>query len=172
MLQGLGVEVAEVRLPRDLEGLSGLIVPGGESTTIGMLAREYGLEGAVRARVEAGDLALWGTCAGAIWIARDIPQYPDQPRLGVLDISVQRNAYGRQVDSFEQDLQIEGLEGAFHAFFIRAPLILEVGEGVRVLSRHNGQIILAQKGKVMASTFHPELTRDSRLHEYFVKLAA
>lgn len=171
MLQSLGVEAVEVRMPAHLEGLSGLIVPGGESTTIGMLAREYGLEGAVRVRIAEGSLAVWGTCAGAIWIAREIPQYPDQPRLGAMDISVQRNAYGRQVDSFEQDLRLEGFDGPFHAFFIRAPLILSVGEGVKVLSQHNDQIILAQQGKLLASTFHPELTQDSRLHQYFVQLA-
>lgn len=172
MLEGLGVEAVEVRLPRHLEGVAGLIVPGGESTTIGMLAREYGLESAVRERVQQGSLALWGTCAGAIWIAKDIPQYPEQPRLGLMDISVQRNAYGRQVDSFEEDLEISVLPKPFHAFFIRAPIILEVGEGVEVLCQHGPEIVLAKSGKMLAGTFHPELTKDSRLHRYFVELAS
>lgn len=171
MLKGLGAEVVEVRLPKHLEGLSGLIVPGGESTTIGMLAREYGLEGAIRKRVEEGTLAVWGTCAGAIWLAKDIPQYPDQPRLGLLDIAVQRNAYGRQVDSFEEDLQIQGLDKPFHAFFIRAPIILSANTGVEILSQHGDEIVLVKSGKLMAGTFHPELTHDSRLHQLFLNIA-
>ncbi len=170
MLEALGVETLEVRLPRDLEGLSGLIVPGGESTTIGMLAREYGLEAAVRQRVEEGSLAVWGTCAGAIWLAKDIPEFPDQPRLGTLDIAVQRNAYGRQVESFEEDLQIEGLDGPFHAFFIRAPVILRVGQGVEVLARHQDEVVLVRSRNQLAGTFHPELTQDKRLHEYFLQM--
>lgn len=172
MLQSLGVEAVEVRLPRHLEGLAGLIVPGGESTTIGMLAREYGLERAVRERVQEGSLALWGTCAGAIWLAKEIPQYPDQPRLGILDIAVQRNAYGRQVDSFEEDLHINGLDRPFHAFFIRAPVILRVGEGVEVLATHHDEIVLVRSGKVLAGTFHPELTHDPRIHQLFVNVAS
>jgi 5'-phosphate synthase pdxT subunit len=172
MLVALGAEVVEVRLPRHLEGLSGLIVPGGESTTIGMLAREYGLEDAVRERVEAGSLAVWGTCAGAIWLAKQIPQYPNQPRLGCLDISIQRNGYGRQVDSFEADLQIKGFDKPFHAFFIRAPLILGAGEGVEVLAEHKGDPVLVRSGKLWASTFHPELTNDPRIHALFIEQAA
>ncbi|MBF6595751.1 MAG: pyridoxal 5'-phosphate synthase glutaminase subunit PdxT [Thermaceae bacterium] len=171
MLESLGVEAPEVRLPKHLEGLSGLIVPGGESTTIGMLAREYGLESAVRERVQEGSLAVWGTCAGAIWIAKDIPQYPQQPRLGLMDISVQRNAYGRQVDSFEEDLEVKGLDRPFHAFFIRAPVILEVGQGVEVLSKHGDEIILARQNHLLAGTFHPELTRDARIHQLFTQMA-
>jgi 5'-phosphate synthase pdxT subunit len=172
MLESLGVEAVEVRLPKHLEGLAGLIVPGGESTTIGMLAREYGLERAVRERIQEGSLAVWGTCAGAIWLAKEIPQYPDQPRLGNLNIVVQRNAYGRQVDSFEEDLQIKGLDKPFHAFFIRAPVILRVGEGVEVLAKHHDEIVLVQSGKLLAGTFHPELTLDSRIHQLFVQLAS
>lgn len=171
MLESLGVEALEVRLPKDLENLKGLIVPGGESTTIGMLAREYGLERAVRERVEEGSLAVWGTCAGAIWLAKEIPEYPDQPRLGVLNIAVQRNAYGRQVESFEEDLQILGLDQPFHAFFIRAPRILHVGEGVKTLARYKEEVVFVQSGKLWASTFHPELSQDTRVHELFVALA-
>ncbi len=172
MLMSLGVEAVEVRLPKDLDGLAGLIVPGGESTTIGMLAREYGLEGVVRERVQEGSLAIWGTCAGAIWLAKEIPRYPDQPRLGCLDMAVERNAYGRQVDSFEEDLQIRGFDRPFHAFFIRAPLILRVGEGVEVLARHGEEIVLVQSGKMLAGTFHPELTQDARIHQLFIDVAS
>lgn len=172
MLEKLGVEAVEVRLPRDLEGLAGLIVPGGESTTIGMLALEYGLERAVRDRVQEGSLAVWGTCAGAIWLAKEIPEFPEQPRLGTLNITVQRNAYGRQVDSFEEDLQIVGFDRPFHAFFIRAPRILRVGEDVTVLAMHGEEIVLVQSGRMMAGTFHPELSKDSRVHQLFLDLVA
>ncbi len=172
MLRSLGVEAVEVRLPRDLEGLAGLIVPGGESTTIGMLAREYGLEGAVRERVLEGSLAVWGTCAGAIWLAREIPEFPDQPRLGILNIAVQRNAYGRQVDSFEEDLEILAFDRPFHAFFIRAPRILKVGDDVRVLAKHQNEPVLVQSGKLLAGTFHPELSEDTRIHQFFVHLSS
>jgi len=169
VLSSLGLEVVQVRLPQHLEGLAGLIVPGGESTTIGMLAREYGLEEAVRERVRANTLAVWGTCAGAIWLAKQIPQYPDQPRLGCMDITIQRNGYGRQVDSFEADLQIRGLREPFRAFFIRAPLIVQVGPGVEVLAEHQGVPVLVQSGRLWASTFHPELAGDARVHEMFVQ---
>jgi pyridoxal 5'-phosphate synthase pdxT subunit len=172
MLRSLGAEVAEVRTPGELAGLAGLIVPGGESTTIGMLCREYGLEDAVKSRVETGSLAVWGTCAGAIWLAKEVTRYPNQPRLGLLDITVERNAYGRQVDSFEHDLTITGLKDPFRAFFIRAPLITEAGPSVQVLAKHQNQIVLVQKDRLMASTFHPELTHDSRLHQYFIELAS
>lgn len=169
VLKALGAEVVEVRLPEHLEGLQGLIVPGGESTTIGMLAREFGLEEAVRARVQAGSLAVWGTCAGAIWLARDIPQYPDQPRLGCLDIAVQRNGYGRQVDSFVAELEVEGLDKPFNAFFIRAPLILSLGASVKALAWLNNDPVLVRSGRLWASTFHPELTGDYRIHRLFLE---
>lgn len=172
MLRALGVEAVEVRLPRDLEALAGLIVPGGESTTIGMLAREYGLEGAVHERVREGSLAVWGTCAGAIWLAREIPEFPDQPRLGVLNIAVERNAYGRQVDSFEEDIEIQGFDRPFHAFFIRAPRILKVGDEVRVLAKHQNEPVLVQSGKLLAGTFHPELSEDARIHQFFLQLSS
>ena len=171
MLESLGVEVVEVRLSEHLLGVSGLIVPGGESTTIGKLAQTYGLDEAVRERFEQGNLALWGTCAGAIWMAKHIPEYPEQPRLGLMDISVKRNAFGRQVDSFEENLVVLGLDRPFHAVFIRAPVIEKVGPEVEVLARHGEEIVLARQGKLMASSFHPELTQDPRLHLMFVELA-
>nr|WP_165363930.1 MULTISPECIES: pyridoxal 5'-phosphate synthase glutaminase subunit PdxT [unclassified Meiothermus] len=171
MLQSLGVEALEVRKQEQLEGLSGLIVPGGESTTIGKLAREYGLEQAVRERVEQGSLAVWGTCAGAIWLAKEILGYPEQPRAGLLDIAIRRNAFGRQVDSFEEPLEIQGFTTPFHAVFIRAPVIERVGPGVEVLAREGNRVVLVRSGRLMASSFHPELTEDSRLHRLFVEMA-
>jgi len=171
MLQSLGVEAPEVRKQEQLEGLSGLIVPGGESTTIGKLAREYGLEQAVRERVEQGSLAVWGTCAGAIWLAKEIIGYPEQPRAGLLDIAIRRNAFGRQVDSFEKPLEIQGFATPFPAVFIRAPVIERVGPGVEVLAREGNRVVLVRSGKLMASSFHPELTGDSRLHRLFVEMA-
>lgn len=168
MLKELGVEPVEVRLPRHLEGVGGLIVPGGESTTIGKLAREYGLDEAVAKAYQAGELAIWGTCAGAIWIAREILDY-EQPHLGVMDIAVRRNAFGRQVDSFETDLEIEGLREPFHAIFIRAPEIVRVGPEVKVRSRYQGHIVFAASDGLWATSFHPELTGDDRLHREFVQ---
>lgn len=169
-LRRLGLEAREVRKVKDLEGLKALIVPGGESTTIGKLAREYGLEEAVRRQVEEGTLALFGTCAGAIWMAREILGYPEQPRLGVLDAAVERNAFGRQVESFREDLEVRGL-GPFPGVFIRAPVFRRLGEGVEVLAELKGLPVLVRQGKVLASAFHPELTEDSRLHRYFLELA-
>ncbi|KGQ21459.1 pyridoxal 5'-phosphate synthase glutaminase subunit PdxT [Thermus filiformis] len=170
-LRRLGVEAKEVRKAKDLEGLKGLIVPGGESTTIGKLAREYGLEEAVRRRVEEGSLALFGTCAGAIWLAKEILGYPEQPRLGVLDVAVERNAFGRQVESFEEDLWVKGLEAPFHAVFIRAPLFVRLGAGVEVLAEYAGRPVFVRQGRVWASSFHPELTGDLRIHRNFLELA-
>ena len=168
MLERLGARVREVRLPEHLEGLGGLVVPGGESTTIGKLAAEYGLDAAVRQAYEAGGLAIWGTCAGAIWIAREILDY-QQPHLGLMDIAVRRNAFGRQVDSFEVDLEVEGLDAPFRAVFIRAPEIVRVGEGVRVRARHEGRVVFAEQERMWAMAFHPELTGDDRLHREFLE---
>ncbi|WP_026234236.1 pyridoxal 5'-phosphate synthase glutaminase subunit PdxT [Thermus oshimai] len=170
-LKRLGIEAKEVRKKEHLEGLKALIVPGGESTTIGKLAREYGIEDEVRKRVEEGSLALFGTCAGAIWLAREILGYPEQPRLGVLDVAVERNAFGRQVESFREDIQIKSFSEPFPGVFIRAPLFRRVGEGVEVLAELGGLPILVRQGKVLASSFHPELTEDLRLHRYFLEMA-
>ena len=169
-LRRFGVEAKEVRKPEHLLGLKALIVPGGESTTIGKLAREYGLEEAARQRVEEGSLALFGTCAGAIWMAKEILGYPEQPRLGVLDVAVERNAFGRQVESFEEMVEVKNL-GAFSGVFIRAPIFRRLGEGVEVLAELGGLPVLVRQGKVLASSFHPELTQDPRLHRYFLELA-
>lgn len=168
MLRGLGVEAPEVRLPAHLEGLDGLIIPGGESTTIGKLAVAYDLMTPLQAMADT--MAMWGTCGGLVFLARAVGR--DQPLLGLMDMVVQRNAFGRQVDSFEDELDIAGLEGGpFHGIFIRAPVIESVGPGVEVLCRlSDGRIVAARQGKLLVTAFHPELTRDDRLHRYFLHL--
>lgn len=174
LLQTLGAHVTEVRLPQQLEGLTGLILPGGESTTIGNLMVEYGLISAIQ-EFHAGGGAIFGTCAGAILLARTIhgtpPQFGVQPSLDLMDITVQRNAFGRQVDSFRTTLDVAGFETPFPAVFIRAPVIEAVGEGVEVLARHHNQIVLARKGNLLAGSFHPELTGDARIHELFLSMS-
>jgi 5'-phosphate synthase pdxT subunit len=174
MLQRLGVEAVEVRLPKDLEGCAGVIIPGGESTTIGKLAVQYNLIEPLRAMAQSGK-PLWGTCAGLIFMAKDVQR--DQPLLGLMDVTVQRNAFGRQVDSFEANLSIKGVDGdkLFHAIFIRAPLIESVGDGVDVLARvekdNQEVIVAAQQGNLLVTSFHPELSNDDRFHRYFVRMA-
>ncbi len=175
MLKQIGVDTAEVRLPKHLDGLDGLIMPGGESTTIGKLAMAYGLVKPLR---EFGkSRAIWGTCAGAIFLSKDIGR--DQPLLGLMNIKVQRNAFGRQVDSFETDLEIDelmkatGTEHPYHAVFIRAPIIESVSGNVKVLAvLEDGRIVAAQEGHWLATSFHPELTSDTRFHEFFISLAS
>lgn len=163
----LGVPAREVRLPAQLEGLAAVVVPGGESTTMAKLMAAYGLDRALTAfHAEGG--AIWGTCAGAIAVARDIAGRPEQPRLGLLDVTVARNAYGRQVASFEADLAVDGLDAPFHAVFIRAPAIERVGEGVRVWASWDGRPVAVGEGRVFATVFHPELSGDDRLHRLFL----
>jgi pyridoxal 5'-phosphate synthase pdxT subunit len=175
MLKRIGVETAEVRLPKHLEGLDGLIIPGGESTTIGKLAVAYNLMEPLKDFGKSH--AIWGTCAGAIFLSKDIGR--DQPLLGLMDIKVQRNAFGRQVDSFETDLEVDelfkttGTEHPYHAVFIRAPVIESVSGSTKVLSTlEDGRIVAAQQGHLLATSFHPELTGDTRFHEYFISLAS
>jgi 5'-phosphate synthase pdxT subunit len=173
VLQKLGVESVEVRLPGELEGLDGLIIPGGESTTIGKLAVHYRL---IEPLQEFGRRkAIWGTCAGAIFLSRDA--HREQPLLNLMGITVARNAFGPQVDSFETDLDVPALkkvgpEGKpFHAIFIRAPLIESVSAEVQVLATLPDQRIVAvQEGHLLATSFHPELTDDDRFHRYFLLL--
>ena len=166
MLRQLDVAAAEVRLPHQLESLDGLIIPGGESTTIGKLATDYGLIEPLRRFSERKP--TWGTCAGMIFLARDIG-IEEQPILGSMDITVDRNAFGRQIDSFETDLHIAGLAGEpFHAVFIRAPVVTAVASAVEVLARlDDGRIVAARQGRLLATAFHPELTDDLRLHSLF-----
>jgi len=174
MLRGMGVDAVEVRLPGEVRACDGLIIPGGESTTIGKLARAYDLIEPIRAMAAAGK-PVWGTCAGMILLANDIG--PEAPHVGVLDLKVKRNAFGRQLDSFEVDLAIRGapqLAGApFHAVFIRAPLVESAGAGVDVLARlADGTIVAARQGNLLATSFHPELTDDTRFHQLFLALGA
>ncbi len=171
VLESLGVETSEVRLPEQLEGLDGLIIPGGESTTIVMLADLYGLRDAIRSAVDGG-MALWGTCAGMIVIARELTE--DRPKpFNLVDMKVSRNWFGRQVDSFEQDLQIDGIEGGpYRCVFIRAPAVTELGDGVETIASINGETPVAvRSGKILATAFHPELTDDTRVHQLFLTLA-
>ncbi len=166
MLKGLGAETVQVRLPGQLDDLDGLIIPGGESTTIGKIAVQYGLIEPLRQF--AATRPTWGTCAGMIFLAKDIGS-DRQPLLGVMDIHVNRNAFGRQIDSFETELPIIGLATPFHAVFIRAPLVTAVEPGVTVLATlDDGRIVAVEQGHLLATAFHPELTGDSRLHAYFL----
>lgn len=172
MLARIGVQPVEVRLPEHLEGLNGLIIPGGESTTMGLLAQKWGLLEPLRTFARSGR-PIWGTCAGMILLAKEIVDgVPGQPILGLMDITVRRNAFGRQVDSFEADLAIPVLgDLPFHAVFIRAPVIERVGSGVEVLAAlEDGTAVAVQQGNLLATAFHPELTRDDRFHRYFLKL--
>jgi pyridoxal 5'-phosphate synthase pdxT subunit len=166
----LGAEPREVRLPAQLEGIDGLIVPGGESTAIGKLLVLAALLEPLRAAIGAG-LPVYGTCAGMILLARDIGGL-DQPLLGVMDIKVRRNAFGRQLESFEESLPIPQLgEEPFHGIFIRAPLIEETGPGVVTLARlPDGRVVAARQGRLLVSAFHPELTDDLRMHRFFQRL--
>ena len=158
MLRRLGAEVVEVRKPEHLDGLDGLVIPGGESTAIGRLIRLYGLEEAILRF--AGPVL--GTCAGMILLDRD--------HLGLVDVAVHRNAYGRQVASFEADLELDGDSEPLRGVFIRAPRVLDAGPGVEVLARHDGEPVLLRAGRFLVASFHPELTDDTRVHERFLEL--
>ena len=167
MLAGLGADVVEVRRPEDLEGLDGLVLPGGESTAIGRLVRLAGLDEPLR------DFPgpLFGTCAGLILLAREATDgVPGQPLLGLLDVAVRRNGYGRQVASFEADLTLARGEEPLRGVFIRAPLITDRGPGVEVLAELAGDPVLVREGRILAASFHPELTGDARVHERFLDL--
>jgi pyridoxal 5'-phosphate synthase pdxT subunit len=174
VLERIGAEALEVRLPNQLDQLDGLIIPGGESTTIGKLAAAYGLIEPLR---QFGrEKAIWGTCAGAIFLSKDARR--SQPLLGLMDITVERNAFGRQVASFEYDLdvpvlaQVDPQIAPYHAIFIRAPLIDSVqGEAQALASLPDGRIVAAQQGGLLATSFHPELTGGDRFHRYFLLLA-
>lgn len=174
MLERLGAKVIQVRLPQHLLGLDGLIIPGGESTTIGKLAVEFGLMEPLR--TFAREHAVWGTCAGAIFLARDIGR--DQPLLGVMDITVERNAFGRQVDSFATDLdvpvlkEVDPVDRPFRAVFIRAPRIAKANGTTRLLATlADGTIVAVRQNRWLATSFHPELTGDDRFHRYFMEMA-
>ncbi|MDR1344022.1 MAG: pyridoxal 5'-phosphate synthase glutaminase subunit PdxT [Tannerellaceae bacterium] len=167
MLRRLGVETLDVLNPEDLNGIDGLILPGGESTTMGKLLVRYGL---LEPIAEAGrkGLPVFGTCTGLILLSKHINN-SDQQCLGLMDTYVERNAFGRQLDSFEADMRIPVLGGEpYHTIFIRAPYIDKIGEGVEVLLDYQGKILFARQGNLLAAAFHPELTDDARVHEYFL----
>ena len=170
VLERIGVDAPEIRLPHQLDDVDGLIIPGGESTTIVQLIDIYGFRKTLEAKSKSG-MAIWGTCAGMIVIARSLSDHRPQP-LGLMNIDVSRNAFGRQIDSFEQDLTVEELEGPpFHGVFIRAPAVKKVGEGVRVMaSLDDGRPVAVRQDRLFATAFHPELTDDTRIHEMVVRI--
>ena len=170
VLTGLGVNAVEVRLPRDLKDVEALIMPGGESTTFSHMMDLYGLKEPIKKMAGAG-IPIWGTCAGMIMMAKELTEEKPVP-MGLMDIQVMRNAFGRQVDSFEADLEIHALGSElFRAVFIRAPVISRVGQGVDILARlPDGRPVAVQQKNLLATAFHPELTDDARLHRYFLGL--
>ena len=172
LLGALGVGTREVRLPRDLESVDAIVMPGGESTTMSQLLESSGLFDAIAQRIDAG-MPVMGTCAGLILLARNVLDgRSDQRSFAALDITVRRNAYGRQIDSFEADIEIDGLDAPFTAVFIRAPQIEDVGAGVRVLARHGGAPVVVATDRIVGMAFHPELTGDVRLHRMFVEMVS
>ena len=174
-LTDLGTTASLVRRPSEVEEVDGLVIPGGESTTMDKLVRAFDLQEPLRKRIADG-LPVYGSCAGMIMLADRIADgRPDQQTLGGLDITVRRNAFGRQVDSFEQDIDFVGLEGTLHAVFIRAPWVEDAGEGVEILARVSdgpaaGRIVAVRQGNLMATSFHPEVGGDRRIHAEFVKI--
>jgi len=163
----LGINSVEVRTAEDIDVIDGLIIPGGESTTIGKLLVKNNLLDPIKKRIDNG-MAVFGTCAGMILLAKSVPGR-EQPLLGVMDISVERNAYGRQIDSFEAVFPVKGISGnPVNGIFIRAPKIIEVSENVEVLASYENVPVLVRQGNILASSFHPELSDDLRIHSYFI----
>ncbi len=169
LLEGVGASVIEVRRPSDLDGIDAIVIPGGESTTIGRLATIFGLLDPLEKAIEGG-LPAYGSCAGMILLAKGTTGDP-QPQLGAMDVVVERNAFGRQNESFEVDLDITGLDAPFHAVFIRAPWVASIGDGVEVLAEVDGHPVMIRQGNVIATSFHPELTGDDRIHRLVLDLA-
>ena len=171
VLTSLGAQAHGIRRPTELTDLDGLVIPGGESTTMDKLVRAFDLFVPLRALI-AGGLPVYGSCAGMIMLADRIAEgRPDQQTLGGLDITVRRNAFGRQVDSFEEDIEFVGLDGGpVRAVFIRAPWVEDAGDGVDVLARAAGKIVAVRQGALLATSFHPEVTGDTRVHELFVEM--
>jgi 5'-phosphate synthase pdxT subunit len=164
-----GLQTKEVRTPEDVAEVDKLILPGGESTTVGLLMQRYGLGEAIQKRAGEG-MPIWGTCMGMILMAHDIEGRPNQWTLDLLDITVRRNAFGAQVHSFETELPMAGLDKPVTGVFIRAPIVSRVGEGIEVLSELDGQVVAVRKGNLIGTSFHPELTEDTRVHEWFANL--
>jgi 5'-phosphate synthase pdxT subunit len=177
VLGGLGVRAVTVRRPAELDAVDALVIPGGESTTMDKLVRAFDLYDPLRSRIAAG-MPAYGSCAGMIMLADRIADArPDQQTLGGIDITVRRNAFGRQVDSFEEDIHFRGLEGTLRAIFIRAPWVEETGDGVEVLARVEegpaaGRIVAVRQGHLLATSFHPEVSGDHRVHRLFVELVS
>jgi pyridoxal 5'-phosphate synthase pdxT subunit len=174
-LKKIGVEVVYVKKPEDLKDIKGLIIPGGESTTIGKLMRRFGLRNEIEKRVKKG-MCIWGTCAGAILLAKKIAGKQQADSLKLADIEIERNAYGRQIDSFETKIKFDfGDKNPNYkdvsAVFIRAPRIVKIGKGVKVLAKYKDEIVAARDGQFLVTTFHPELTDDTKVHEYFSKMS-
>ena len=167
ILRRLGVEPVEVRKAEELEGLAGVIMPGGESTSIGKMMVSSGLLDGIRSYFYRGG-PVWGTCAGMV-LAASATTGPRQPLLGVMNALVERNGFGRQVHSFEKDLEVEGFDEPFTGVFIRAPFFEDVGPGVEVLSEMDGRVVAARGENILVTAFHPELTDDPRFHEYFLE---
>ena len=166
----LGVEALEVRTPEDLEKVDRLVIPGGESTTISMLLDSNGMRVPIQESISEG-MPVFGTCAGMIVLAREVLDgRDDQKPLGVIDITVRRNAFGRQVDSFESEIEVSGLDEPFPSVFIRAPIVESIGEGVEVYARVDEKIVLCGTDSILVASFHPELSNDGRIHEMFLSL--
>ncbi len=166
-LQRCGVQTRQVRRPQELGEIDGLVIPGGESTTIGKLMQKFGLDTVIKKKAIEG-MPIWGTCAGMILLAQEIDD-GDQPRLGLMDIRVKRNAFGRQVDSFEADLDIEGI-GPTRGVFIRAPYAERVWGNVQVMARYQDKIVMVLQGHLLGTAFHPELTNQGNIHRYFLEM--
>ncbi len=172
VFEGLGWKTEEVRTKRDLDSVDALVIPGGESTTLGKLLARIGLDTEITQRANEG-MPLFGTCAGMIMLAKRIQDRPEQPSLQLMDITVARNAFGRQVESFETDIPFRlggDSETIVHGVFIRAPYVVETGKGVEILSLFHDKIVAVRQGNRLAIAFHPELTNDSRVHAYFAKM--
>ncbi len=169
VLDAAGATTRQIRRPDDLHGVDALVIPGGESTTMSRLLTTSGLFDEIKALLSDG-LPVFGTCAGMILLASEVLDgRPDQLNFGAIDVSVQRNGYGRQIDSFETDLDVVGFDSPFHAVFIRAPKVVAVGANVEVLAEHDGVPVVARQGHVMVASFHPELSGDARLHARFLQ---
>jgi pyridoxal 5'-phosphate synthase pdxT subunit len=166
-LRRCNVEPVEVRTPEDLAEVDRIILPGGESTTVGLLMRRYGLGEALKARAAEG-MPVWGTCMGMILMARHVVGRPEQYTLDLLDIDVERNAFGAQVHSFEDEVPVEGLDRPVLGVFIRAPVVARLGEGVEPLATYRGRVVAVRQGALIGTAFHPELTDDDRMHRWFV----
>ena len=168
VLASLGASVREVRLPEDLDGIEAIVIPGGESTTIGKLAVRFGLLDPLKTLIHEG-LPTYGSCAGLIFCAMGVTE-GDQPLLEVLDVVVQRNAFGRQNESFEQDLSVQGLPDPFHGVFIRAPWVAKVGTGVEILAAVDDHPVMVRQQHIIGTSFHPELTDDPRIHRMLLEM--